>query len=545
VSDFEKPIRKVWRRLRFQRFLTASVWTLGAAMLLVAGVIAVEKWAAQPIPGAAWVPFAVAAGAGLLLATLIALVTGPSRLDAAIAIDRAFHLNERLGTVLSLPPEQLETPAGRALVADTKRQLERIDVASRFGPRLPKTVWVPIVPALLALGLFVLPEFSKNQARAREPIASEETEAIQEQADALKKRIAQARKKLEEAESAESSKLMIEIQKAAEELAKAPPAEKEQALVKLNELTDALKQRREQIGDSDGIRRKLQNLQRSAADGPADRFARDLAKGDYEKAAEEARKLKEKLLSGEMSEAEKQKLKEQLSEMRKQLQEMANLEERKKQLKEARDSGKISQEQYEQQIARLNDQEEDLKKLSEMANKLAEAEQSLSQGDMKRAAEALGMTQEQLETMASELAELETLDAAMADLQMAKDGMTGGDGLNKMGERLGGMNAFGQGMSMNPGQGLGRGRGEGDRPIAEDDTSTFQTRVRQQLGRGKAIQEGFGPPSAQTIGESIIEAQEALDANSTDNAEATTNQRVPKFIEEHVQSYLDSFRRDD
>jgi hypothetical protein len=123
--------------------------------------------------------------------------------------------------------------------------------------------------------------------------------------------------------------------------------------------------------------------------------------------------------------------------------------------------------------------------------------------------------------------------------------MTGGEGLNQMGDRLSGMNAFGQGMGMNNGQGLGRGRGQGDRPIAADDTSTFNTKVRQQLGRGKAIQEGFGPPSSQTIGESIIEAQAAIEANASAQAEALSNQKVPRHIEQHVQSYLDSFRAKD
>src|SRR5690606_34403276 len=107
-----------------------------------------------------------------------------------------------------------------------------------------------------------------------------------------------------------------------------------------------------------------------------------------------------------------------------------------------------------------------------------------------------------------------------ADLEMAKDGMTSGDGLNQMGDRLSGMNAFGQGMGNNPGDGLGRGRGQGDRPIAADNTSTFNTQVKQQVGPGKAIQEGFGPPNAQTVGESIIDAQATIEANTAAQAEA-------------------------
>jgi hypothetical protein len=157
------------------------------------------------------------------------------------------------------------------------------------------------------------------------------------------------------------------------------------------------------------------------------------------------------------------------------------------------------------------------------------------------------MSQEQLQQMASDLAELEMLDAAMADLEMAKDGMTGGDGLNQVGDRLSGMNALGQGMGMgtNPGDGLGRGRGQGDRPIAADNTSTFNTQVKQQLGPGKAVQEGFGPPNSQTVGESIVEAQAVIEANAAAQAEALSNQKVPRHIERHVRGYLDTFRREE
>jgi hypothetical protein len=232
--------------------------------------------------------------------------------------------------------------------------------------------------------------------------------------------------------------------------------------------------------------------------------------------------------------------------MKKQLEQLANLEERKKQLEEAKKSGAINQEQFDQKMAALNDQAEDLKKLQQLADKLANAQQQMSQGDMQKAAQALGTTQEQLEQMASEMAEMENLDMAMADLQAAKDGMTGGEGLNQIGDRLGGMNGMGQGMGQgnNNGQGLGQGRGAGDRPIAPDSTSAYNTKVAQQLGKGKAIQEGFGPPGGQTIGESMIEAQAEMEAGGGVSAEALTNQKVPATIKKHVLGYFDEFRKD-
>src|SRR5947209_17779838 len=81
VRELERPIGRVWRRLRFQRFLAAAVWSWTGALALVVLAIAVEKGIGRPLPGPEWAPFAIAGGVGLVLAALIALVSGPSRVD--------------------------------------------------------------------------------------------------------------------------------------------------------------------------------------------------------------------------------------------------------------------------------------------------------------------------------------------------------------------------------------------------------------------------------------------------------------------------------
>ncbi len=130
MRELERPIGRVWRRLRFQRFLSAMVWSWGATLLIVAGVIAVEKFWDRPIPGADWWPFAVAGAVALIAAAVVAVVGGPSRVDAAVAIDRVFHLNERLSTALTLPEELRSTPAGQALLADTIRHVSALDIGA-------------------------------------------------------------------------------------------------------------------------------------------------------------------------------------------------------------------------------------------------------------------------------------------------------------------------------------------------------------------------------------------------------------------------------
>ena len=121
MRELERPVARVFRRMRYQRFLSTLVWAWAMTLAIVACVIAAEKLLNRSLPGPDWVPFAVAAGVGLLIAAGFSLLTGPSRLDAAIALDRVFHLNERVSTALSLPevcgrhpPEKRSSPTPSA-----------------------------------------------------------------------------------------------------------------------------------------------------------------------------------------------------------------------------------------------------------------------------------------------------------------------------------------------------------------------------------------------------------------------------------------------
>jgi hypothetical protein len=538
VRELDKPIGRVWRRMRFQRFLAALVWSLGGMLVVLAVVLAVSKGLSRPLPGPAWAPFAVAGGAALLLAGLVALTSGPSRVDAAVAIDRVFHLNERLSTALTLPPELRESPAGRALTADAIRHVLDLDIAAEFGPRVPRRAWVPLIPAALLLGLLFVPEWAQTRASARSSPANDKR-VIADQTKLLLKKVSSQRKELDKSQFAEADKLLADVEKAADNLAKAPPGQKDQALVELNKLSDALKDREKQLGSPEQVRRQLQQLKDMASTGPADDFARNLARGDFEKAAQELKKLQEKLLSGKMTEAEKKALTDQVQQMAQQLTKLANLDERKKQLEQALKNGGLSKEQFEREMAKLDDQAKNLQKLKQLANRLAQAQQQLDKGNLQKAAESLGMSQQQLEEMARQLQEIESLDSALADLQDAKNGMTG-DSMNQLGESLG---QYGN-MNSRAGQnGLGRGRGRGDRPEAPDATALYNTKVSQQFKKGKAVIEGTSPFNRPMKGLSRIDIQGEIDASEGLSAEALTNQKIPKNVEKHIRGYFDQINK--
>ena len=462
---------------------------------------------AQPrLPGPDWTPFAIAGGLGIVLAGIVAIATGPSRMDAAIAIDRAFHLNERLSSALTLPEELRESPAGRALLADAIRKMNDLDVAAEFGLRMPRRSWVVLIPATAAVLLLFTPALVPSIVQAKNADPKVDTKALAKQTQKLSKKIASQREAIDKEKFPEAEQLLAAIQKKTDELAKAPPAAKDKLMVELNMLTDALKDRQKQLGSPEQIDRQLKQLKEMASEGPADEFAKELARGDFQKAAQELKKLQEKMASGKLTEKEKKALKEQLGEMSKKLNDLANLEQRKKQLEEARKNGGLSEQQYQREMEKLQEQSKGLKQLQQLASKLGKAQEAMEKGDMKQAAAQMGMSQEQLQQMASQLEEMEALDGAMADIQDMKEGMSG-DALNQLGDDL---NSLGMNMNRMGRAGpnaTGRGRGKGDRPEAPDDTATYKAKIQNQIVKGKAVLQGFTRPGKTVKGDVKIDIQ--------------------------------------
>ncbi len=221
--------------------------------------------------------------------------------------------------------------------------------------------------------------------------------------------------------------------------------------------------------------------------------------------------------------------------------ELVNLEQRKKQVEEARKNGGLTEKQYQKEMDKLQEQSKQLKQLQQLASKLGDAQKAMQAGDMKKAAESLGMSEKQLSDMSKQLEELQSLDSALADVQDAKSGMQG-DAMNQLGEDLNSL-GLGNGMRKGQGQGLGRGRGQGDRPIAPDDTATYTSKVKQQLKKGRAVFQGLTTPTNTVKGEVVIDMQAEIDAVAGSNADPLSNQKIPKHLEKHVRAYYDQLNK--
>src|SRR5262245_63461726 len=120
-------VSRVRRRLFLRRLgkgLVAgclAVLLLGTVVLLILGRARL-RGAMLPLDDDVFLLRLAGLGAGVFLAGLVAALVAwlrrPSRLEAALSLDRSFHLSERLTTCLSLSKAERESPAGQALLAD-------------------------------------------------------------------------------------------------------------------------------------------------------------------------------------------------------------------------------------------------------------------------------------------------------------------------------------------------------------------------------------------------------------------------------------------
>jgi hypothetical protein len=551
MGELEQPVRRAWRRLRAQRFLDLAVGGLALGLLLGALVIGLGRFYVIPVPGPVWWPAAAGAGLGLVVAALIAALSGPDRMAAAVAVDHAFALQERLSTALSLPAEIRETPAGRAILADAAEHASRVDIAERFGLRRPRRAWAVLLPGLLAGGLMFMPaEWVRRVTAARRPGATAESSLdpaqAKQEARALAKKLAEVRKDLDKGAFDQTQKLLADVESFADKMASTPPDSKEKALLEMNKLSDALKDRQRQLGSNSLMQKQLQQMQDVATNGPADEFSKAMQQGDFKKAAEKMSQMRDKLASGKMTEKEREQLRSQLEQMAKSLDKMAGLEQKKQALEQAKKNGGLSEQQYQEEMAKLNQQSQDMQQLQKMAQQLAKAGQAMQQGDMNRAAQELGMTTEQLQELAQQAQELEALDSSLAEMLEAKAGMSG-EAMNQLGEGLGQMpNMAGNRMGNDMGNGRGRGPGRGDRPEAPDNVSAYNTKTPQQYTKGAAVVTGFAPPQGVTPGQSTAEVQQELEAaGDTGVSEAMSNQKIPSRVKEHVIGYFEQIRKGD
>jgi uncharacterized coiled-coil DUF342 family protein len=474
--------------------------------------------------------------AGLVAAIGWTMWTAPQALQAALEIDHRFALKERISSALAMSPLDRQSVAGQALIADTDARLRRIAVLEKFPVRTSRDLFLPLLPALLLLIVMIFRPPMKEAEVEAAPAAPPPL-AVKKSADELRQKLAERRKQAEKEGLKDATELLKQLEEGTKELR--TQADREKALVKLNDLARELQARRKQLGGGEALKRQLEKVQ-DVARGPADELAKALSKGDFQKAAQALEKLQKKLTDSQLDPAKKEELAKQLEQLKQKLDEMAqqakdaqaDLQKRADQMKQAGDPAAASK--LEEQIQKLQQQSSQMEMLQNLANKLGQCSQQMKQGQNAQAAKTMLDALQQMQDMAQAQSELETLDSAMGELAEARKQINGEQGDE-------GMLGQGDGNGDKPGMGLGKGLGNGPRPDAKANGSFFDSRVKQTVGKGAGQITGLtGGPNQKNQAE--VEIQKSTTEIDHGNTDPLSGQRLPKKQSEHARQYFDSFR---
>jgi hypothetical protein len=542
MDQLIKQIRKARRRLIVQQFLAALIWCLFAALLAAAMAIGVQKWLLTNVDGWHWAVYWLggAVGTGLLAAMVWTWISRSPDLEAALKIDRRFGLKERVSSALALTPDELQTPFGQALVDDARRRISKLEVAGQFPITLDRRAWLPVVPAAVAFAFC----FLADPTRPTQADANANTVAVKKQIDdsvkPLQSKLEERAKQAGEEGLKEAADLFKKIEEGTHDLAKKDNADPHDAMAKLNDLAQQLEQRRDKLAEGEKLKDQLAGM-KNLPNGPGDKLARELKNGNFDKALKEIEKIQAQLSQGQLDPEKQKELAEQLNTMKDSLEKIADAhqkleEELQKKLDQANKAGdKEAAKKLENQLQMMARKQPQMDQLRNMASKLGQAGQAMQQGNTGQAQAALSQLANGLAQTQQELAEMQMLETTLDEIDDAKAAMNGCNcrGLDDEISRRGG-NSFAD---------HGRAEGaEGQRPEAGGDTKFYDSKVKQNIGKGAAVITGLvAGPNAK--GQVVEEIKNQVEAAKHDSADPLTGQRLPRQERDHVQQYFDAFRQ--
>jgi chemotaxis protein histidine kinase CheA len=545
MDQIRRQVAQARRRLVLQQFMGVFPWCLFVALMVAAIALAVPKIWVLPVDQQVWMWSWIggAAAAGFLIAFIWTYVVRRGTLDAAIEVDRRFGLKERVSSALALQPTERDTEAGRALIHDASQRIEMVVVSEKFSVSAGWRPLLPVMPALVAFALaFLIPNAQSEQAKAA-AAATQQKQLVKASTQELKKKLAQKKEDAQKKGLQDAEDLFRKITLGIDELNNKDDVDQKKALVKLNDLAKELAQKRDSLGDSEKMKQqfdKLKELQK----GPADKMAEALKEGNFEKAIEELKQLKEQLEKGELKEADKEKLAQQLEQMKQKLQEMAEAHKEAKRELERQIEQKMKEGDLEavnklqKKLDELKKADKQMTRMESMASKCEQCQAAMKEGDAQKAAAELAKLEQDLDSMQADLEQLETINEIMDELADAKDAMRGEQDGNMMGK----------GMMDEPldqigfGDGMNEGKGGGYRDEQETATGTYDSRQRAQPKAGAAVRVGDagGPNRANKSTEDI---KEQIISSLSKDSDPLTDQRLPRSQQDHVKEYYQRLRK--
>ena len=547
MDELKKQVGRAHSRLTWQRFVALLVRMLFAAFVVTLVAAAIPKLRPLPIDGQTWSwSWFIGSAAVAVIATAVwTLATRKSKLEAAIELDQRFGLKERVSSTLTLSDDELQSDAGKALLDDATRRVTQVEVSEKFRSQPHWWNLLPLAPALAVFLVTVLIPDAVPQKSSTAVASSETKQRLDRTAESLKKKLAERKKRAEAQGLKEASDVFSKIEKGVDDMKKLEDVDRKKALVKLNNLADEIKQRRDKIGDPDKMRKQF-NQMKDLMSGPADRMNDALRKGDMKKAISEIQQLGEKLKTEKLSKEDREKLGDQLKQMAEKLNQLSQAhqmakEELKKQIDQAMANGDRQKAgKLQNKLDQMNAQNNQMSKLGQLAQKMSQASDAAKQGKGGEASQQMNAIAEQLSEMQAEISEMAMLDAALEELESSKDSMNcrqcQGEGCSEC-SGMGSSRLAGRG----DGQGMGEGQGEGDRPESATANQFYDSKVKAKVGKGKAVVTGVASGPNRT-GPALEEYKEAIRSAEIADEDPLTGARIPKEHREQATEYFNRLR---
>lgn len=550
MQAVHRVVRKASLRLFVRLFLQRLAVTSFVAVL---GVLAVKLgfWLSG-IGLDAVATVSIAAAAAVASASVWALVTRPRGVAVARAVDEAAGLRESLSTAWL--HERETDPWSAAVRTDADRRATGVDVRAS----LPLTLgqfWKapPIAAAAVAIIWLVLPASSpdifgwleKQEQQAQAEQEMEEAQVAVKVAEEIAQKVAE-----------KTGKPMDQFNADQNPEKQTPQALRMAALDKLTQAEQALREEVEN-GEAamklEAMRRELSRMKQPGP-GPASELARELAKGDFQAAKQQLDELAKQIDSGELDEATREQLAEQLKNMQAQLEQIAKDKSSLEQALQQAGMDKDQAQQLAQQMAQAANNPEQMQQMMQQAMQNMQNLTPAQQQQLMQQAQQMAQACQACQGMGSKMGQM--AQAAMQPGQggagQAADGMLSQMEMMQMEQQaaqamLAQTQSQMQSMCQGGGlagltQGSGPGAGVGTNHATGDETAPVEIdrqaqRTPTHLGQGPIVAERLVYGEL-VRGESRAQFSSAVQAASTGVAEAIEDNVVPIEWQESLQTYF-------
>ncbi len=497
-------------------------------------------------------------------AILIALVRWqlirPNTMALALLLDKRANLRERTSSILSF--KDSDDPFAQAAVHESRQAIAAVKPKEYFPLQLPRRfLWPVVIWTVILLAWLILPQGDLLGKQAKRQEQAQKKAEIHQTQVQMKKAVDKVRELAEKVDK-----------NLAKDLPKEVPAHEPQQAKRLavRQTADLQKRVQEVRSDPkfDGLKELQQRLKqiKSPDSGPMRELSQQLSRGQFDKAADALKELRQKLMQNGLSPEQRAELAKQLDDLAKQLDKLAQqqwkmdnelkqlgldpkLAKDLKKLQEALKKLPLSEAQKKNLLQMAAANQSACKSCQGLSQAMESASAGMAGGKPDQAADAMAEANEQLNQLEALSQQLQVTEATLADLDQTMRDLAGeGNCPNCNGEGCeacrGGKGPWREGLSNKRSKDMGGpGRGEGHvADVTPEATNTEKKKVKGKSRGGPTIASWFVQDS-KVKGESAKEFSDVAQSAQQEAAEAIENQTIPREYHDSVKKYFSQMQQ--